>query len=174
MTGPSEPSATPGPPAAPDDPDPQSGPRRLDRAPGERLAAAPVASTADAMTAGSLARAVGMGAIGGGIGIVVYLILAIGFTFTAGLLVVAIFTGRFVGLFVRAGAGRSLSSPARAVVAVVVFLAALSVTIAATWLWSRVEGGDLALADYLDQAYGTPLISLEFMVGTLTAWWSAR
>jgi hypothetical protein len=50
----------------------------------------------------------------------------------------------------------------------------MAVAIAATWLWSHLEGGDLPLADYLDQAYGTPLIALEFMVGTLTAWWSAR
>ena len=29
-------------------------------------------------------------------------------------------------------------------------------------------------ATILDQVYGTPLIALEFMLGTLVAWWSAR
>jgi hypothetical protein len=115
-----------------------------------------------------------MGAIGAVIGVVTFLVLAIGFTFTAGLLVAAVFSGRFVGLFVRAGAGRSMSSPARVVVAVLVFLVAMTMAMLATWLWARAEGGDLPLGDYLDQAYGTPLIALEFMAGTITAWWSAR
>ena len=43
-----------------------------------------------------------------------------------------------------------------------------------TWLWSHVEGGDLGLAEYLNEVYGVPLVALEFMLGTLMAWWSAR
>jgi hypothetical protein len=174
MTEPTEPTASPGSSRTPDERRPSTIRRRLDRAPGERLAARPDPSPVAAIDLGSPARAIWMGAIGAGIGVVAFLVLAIGFTFSAGLLVVAVFSGRFVGLFVRAGAGRSLSSPARVVVAVLVFLAAMTVAVTATWLWSRIEGGDLPLADYLDQAYGTPLIALEFMVGTLTAWWSAR
>jgi hypothetical protein len=115
-----------------------------------------------------------MGIVGGAVGVAIFLVLAIGFSFTAGLLVVAIFTGRFIGLFIRAGAGSTMSSAARVATAVVIFLFAMVVAMAATWLWSRVEGGDLALVDYLDQVYGTPLIALEFMLGTLLTWWSAR
>ena len=153
--------------------------RRLEQAPADRLAGADRSATdASGATAvvgaGSAGRAVAMGAVGAVIGVTVYLILAIGFSFTAGLLVVAIFTARFIGLFVRAGAGASLSSAARVLATVTVFLVATAVAILVTWLWSHVEGGDLGLADYLDQVYGTPLIALEFMLGTLVAWWSAR
>ena len=153
--------------------------RRLERAPADRLAGADPSSTdasgaAAVAGAGSAGRALAMGAVGAVIGVTVYLILAIGFSFTAGLLVVAIFTARFIGLFVRAGAGASLSSAARVLATVAVFLVATTIAILITWLWSHVEGGDLGLADYLDQVYGTPLIALEFMLGTLVAWWSAR
>ena len=153
--------------------------RRLERAPADRLAGADRSTTdasgaAAVAGAGSAGRAVAMGAVGAVIGVTVYLILAIGFSFAAGLLVVAVFTARFIGLFVRAGAGTSLSSAARVLATVAVFLIATTIAILITWLWSHVEGGDLGLADYLDQVYGTPLIALEFMLGTLVAWWSAR
>jgi hypothetical protein len=197
MTAMSQPTETPEPDARPEGADPEPpgqlepGPsggsdesapgepeaprRRLERAPGERLAR-PVASPADgeAVSDGSPTRAVGMGIVGAGVGIAVFLILAIGFSFSAGLLIVAIFTGRFIGLFVRAGAAGTLSSPARALVSVVIFLIALGAAVVVTWLWSRVEGGDLGLGDYLDQVYGIPLVALEFMLGTLMASWSAR
>ncbi len=86
----------------------------------------------------------------------------------------AVFTGRFVGLFVRAGAAGTLSSPARTVLAVVIFLVAMTVSIVATWLSAGLEGGVLPFADFLDQSYGTPLVSLQFMLGTLMAWWASR
>lgn len=182
MTGPTEPSPSPegtdpGGPAQADQVPGETGPpvagRRLERAPGERFRRRSMpAPTVDGE--GSPTRAIGMGAVGAIIGIVVFLILAIGYTFTAGLVVVAIFTGRFIGLFVRAGAAGTLGSPARALISIVIFLVALSVAIVATWLVAGLEGGDLALGDYLEQAYGTPIVALEFMLGTLMAWWSAR
>ena len=66
--------------------------RRLERAPADRLAGADPSSTdasgaAAVAGAGSAGRAVAMGAVGAVIGVTVYLILAIGFSFTAGLLV---------------------------------------------------------------------------------------
>ena len=115
-----------------------------------------------------------MGIVGAAIGTTIFFVLAVWFSFSAGLLIVAIFTGRFIGLFVRAGAAGSLSSPARAAVSMLIFLVALTVAIAATWLAAGLEGGVLPIGAYLDQAYGIPLISLEFMLGTLMAWWSAR
>jgi hypothetical protein len=160
----------PGEPAAP-------APRRaLDRAPGERFTRGRGAAL-DALEAaggGTPGRAVAMGGAGAVVGVVVFLVLAIPFTFTAGLVVAAIFMARLVGLLVRAGAGGSLSSPARVVAAVVVVLGGLAVANVALWLWALAEGGVLPLPQYLDEAYGTPLIALQFMLGTLTAWWSAR
>ncbi len=172
MSEPTEPTEAPSPSPTPGESGPPPG-RRLDTPPGRRVAAGGSTGTA-VDSAGSPARAVVMGVVGAAIGVAVFLVLAIGFSYSAGLLIVSIFTGRFIGLFVRAGAAGTVSSPARVVVAVVVFLVAQTVAILVTWLWSHVEGGDLGLADYLDQAYGTPLIALEFMLGTLMAWWSAR
>jgi hypothetical protein len=147
--------------------------RRLERSPAERFRRASPSAQTDA-DEGSPARAIGMGIVGAIVGVVLFLILAIGFAYTIGLIVVAIFTGRFVGLFVRAGAAGSLASPARALVAIVIFLVALSVAIVVTWVVAGLEGGDLSLGPYLEQAYGTPIVALEFMLGTLMAWWSAR
>ncbi len=161
---------TPGEPAAP------AGRRTLDRAPGERYARGRGAAL-DALEAaggGTPGRAVAMGGIGAVVGIVALLVLAIPFSFTAGLVVVAIFMARLVGLLVRAGAAGSLSSPARVVAAVVIVLGGVAVANVALWLWALSEGGVLPLPQYLDEAYGTPLIALQFMLGTLTAWWSAR
>jgi len=134
----------------------------------------PTATDGTSAQGGSPRRALAMGILGAWVGTIVYLILAIGFSFSAGLIVVAVFTGRFIGLFVRAGAAGSLSSPARVTLAVVIFLASMAISILATWLAAGMEGGVLPIGQYLDEAYGTPLISLEFMLGTLMAWWSAR
>ena len=125
-------------------------------------------------SAGTPTRAVGMGLIGGAIGLAVYLVLAVGFSFSAGLVVVAIFTGRFIGLFVRAGAAGSLSSAGRTVVALVIFLVGLTVALIVTWLAAGLQGGDLPFGSFLDEAYGTPIIALEYMLGTLMTWWSAK
>ncbi len=175
MTGPTESSPTPGSTVAAPQSDGEPPRRRLDRAPGERLSGAqpPAGPTGGTATAGR-GRAVGLGFLGAGIGIVIYLVLAIGFSFTAGLVVVAIFMGRFIGLFVRAGSEGTMSSAARTLAAIGIFLGALLAAVVVTWLWSHVEGGDLSLGEFLDQVYGAPLVALEFMLGTLVAWWSAR
>ncbi len=149
--------------------------RRLDRAPGERLAGGPSGEPATgAGGSGSAGRAVAMGLVGAGIGIGSFLVLAIPLSVSPGLIVVALFMARFVGLFVRAGAAGSVSSPARVSVAVAIFLAAIAVANVATWLWARHEGGVLGLTAFLDETYGSPLLALEAMLGTLAAWWSAR
>lgn len=183
MSEPTEPTAvppqepTPGESERRADPTPgESGPppgRRLEAPPSRRFAAGGPTGTG-VESIGSPERAVLMGVVGAAIGVAVFLVLAIGFSYSAGLLIVSVFTGRFIGLFVRAGAAGTVSSPARVVIAVLVFLVAQTAAILVTWLWSHAEGGDLGLPDYLDQAYGTPLIALEFMLGTLMAWWSAR
>ena len=175
MSGPIDPRPSQGSTPSPGEAGDDAPRRRLEHAPGERFTGGERAgSGSDAPDEGSPGRGVLMGIVGGAVGVAIFLVLAIGFSFTAGLLVVAIFTGRFIGLFIRAGAGSTMSSAARVATAVVIFLFAMVVAMAATWLWSRVEGGDLALVDYLDQVYGTPLIALEFMLGTQLTWWSAR
>lgn len=177
MTGPAEPAPAPSTDPVGGEVGAPVGRRRLDRPPADRLRDRPGTDgdgVDPAAPSPSVGRAIAMGVVGAAIGVAVYLILAIGFSFTAGLLVVAIFTGRFIGLFVRAAAGTVLSSAGRVLVSVTIFLVATGVAIAVTWLWSHVEGGDLGLGAYLDQVYGTPLIALEFMLGTLVTWWSAR
>jgi len=150
------------------------GRRRLERPPSARLAATAPSAEVVATSVGSPGRAVAMGIVGAAIGVVVFLILAIGFSYSAGLVVVAVFMGRFVGLFVRAGAAGTLSSPARTLVAIVIFLVALAAAVVVTWLWAGAEGGDLGFGEYLNEVYGVPIVALEFMLGTLMAWWSAR
>jgi hypothetical protein len=176
MTQPTEPTGTPGSTPTPGETVAPTERRRLDHAPGERLTGDGNAepSVLTVIGSGSVTRAVAMGAIGAAIGVAAFLVLAIGFSFTAGLLVVALFTGRFIGLFIRAGAAGTVSSAARVTIAVLILLVALGVADVATWLWSHAEGGDLGLGDFLDQTYGVPLVALEFMFGTLVAWVSAR
>jgi hypothetical protein len=188
MTGPTEPSPSPeatepGDPSEPGDPaEPrripgETGPpdarRRLTRSPGERFLRGTQAD-ATAASGGSPTRAIAMGIVAAIIGVGIFLVLAIVYTFTAGLVVVAVFAGRFIGLFVRAGAGGSLGQPARTLVSIVIFLVALSLATLGAWLVAGLEGGVLPLGDYLEQTYGTPIVALEFMLGTLMAWWSAR
>ncbi|MEO8229888.1 MAG: hypothetical protein ABI628_09030 [Chloroflexota bacterium] len=152
---------------------PPEGRQRLAHSPGDRFRRV---SQADAAVAsgGSPVRAVAMGIVAALIGVGIFLVLAIVYTFTAGLVIVAVFTGRFIGLFVRAGADGSLGSPARTLISIVIFLVALSVASLTTWLVAGLEGGVLPLGDYLEQTYGTPIVALEFMLGTLMAWWAAR
>ena len=42
------------------------------------------------------------------------------------------------------------------------------------WAWARQEGGVLPLPAFLNETYGVPLVALQFILGTLSAWWSAR
>ena len=176
MTEPTEPTAAEEPAGSPGEAAPGSTRRRLDRPPADRFGQGRDEATDNGSTldGASPSRAIAMGIVGAAIGTTIYLVLAIVFSFTAGLIVVAIFTGRFIGLFVRAGAAGTLSSPARVTVSVVIFLVAMSIAIVGTWLAAGMEGGVLPLGEYLDDAYGTPLISLEYMLGTLMAWWSSR
>ena len=112
-------------------------------------------------------------------------------SFSAGLVVIAFFLGRIVGLSVVSGAQAAvpsaarpragsapapraeLSGPARTVVAVVLSVLAISGALVATWLYGRSTGGVLGLGDYLAQTLG-PIAPLEYIVATLAAWWSSR
>ena len=128
MTAMSQPTETPEPDARPEGADPgrrdRPGTRPADERRDRRGGASSAlrASGSPAPRSPPTGRGLGrqprpersqMGILGAVVGIAVFLILAIGFSFSAGLLIVAIFTGRFIGLFVRAGAAGTLSSPAR-------------------------------------------------------------
>ncbi len=122
---------------------------------------------------GSARTAIGLGAAAGVVGAVLLVVSAAYLSFSAGLVVIAIFLGRIVGLTVRATAGPRISSPGRSALAVVITLAATALAQLATWVIALGEGGVLPLGTYLVETFG-PIVPLEFMIGTLAAWWSSR
>jgi hypothetical protein len=118
-------------------------------------------------------RAVGLGSLTAVLVGAILAVLGGPVSLSAGLAVVAFFMGRLVGSMVRVGAGDTLSSPARVSVAIVLSLLGIAIGQIGIWLFARGEGGALDLGTYLFDAFG-PLVPLEFMIATLTAWWSAR
>ncbi len=175
------------PPAAPP-------PRRLDRAPGERYRSAdglPPGSTgagsASGLTAAqprpdwdaggrlkpSLGRAILLAIPAAAIFAAVSIWLAGPLSFTGGLVIAAIIAGRAIGLAVRVGGGRAVTSGRRVAVALAVTLLWFVVAQVGTWQFALNEGGDLPLLDYLNQVYG-PLVFIELAAAGLAAWWSAR
>ncbi len=146
--------------------------RVLDQAPSERYRrAAPAPSTAE--TGGSITRAVGFGAGPAVFGALVFVVFAGPFSFSAGLLVIALIVGRTVGQFVRAGAGTSVERGTRISAAVYLTLASLVGGNVGTWLFALSEGGVLGLPAYLGETFGL-LVPTELVIGAATAWFSAR
>jgi hypothetical protein len=121
----------------------------------------------------SPARAFGLGSLTAIILAAILAVLGGPVSLSAGLAVVAFFMGRLVGSMVRLGAGNTMSSPARVVLAVLLSLGGIAIGQIGIWLFARNEGGALDLGAYLFDAYG-PLVPLEFMIATLAAWWTAR
>jgi hypothetical protein len=160
--------------------EPPEPPDRLARPPSERYKpSAPSSAPAQideqeaALAVATPGRGVAFGLIGGAIGAALLVLFGAVFAYSVGLLVVAFFLGRIVGYTVRAGALDSLSSSARVSVAVLIALGAITLAQVAIWLWALQEGGTLGLGEYLVDAFG-PLVPLEYMLATLTAWWTAR
>jgi hypothetical protein len=147
------------------------GERRLERPPSERYAPQPAAD--DAGPPGSIVRAAAYGDGAGLLGAVVIVLLAGVVAIGAGLLVVAVAVGRFVGLAVRAGGGAQVAPRVATLLAVVTALASVGLGQVGTWLYARSEGGVLDLAGYLDQAFGW-LVPAQFAAAAIVAWWSAR
>ncbi len=141
--------------------------------PGPRPAGATRAPDADEQPQPSPMRAVGLGIVTAVLLGGILAVLGGPVSMSAGLVVVAFFMGRLVGTMVRIGAGETLSSPARVVVAILISLFGIFVGQVGIWVWAHQEGGSLDLGAYLSNAFG-PLVPLEFMVATLSAWWSAR
>ena len=99
--------------------------------------------------------------------------LAAFLAFSAGLLIVAFFLGRIVGLSVRSGADDGLSPAARTNAAILLSLAGITIALVATWLFSRATGGVLGPVEYLADTLG-PIVPLLYMIATLAAWWGSR
>lgn len=118
-------------------------------------------------------RAVGSGIIAAVIALVVFLIFAGPLSFSAGLVVIAVFAGRLIGLVVRTAAGPAVSSDARIVIALLVTIGWFVAAQLGVWVYARSEGGALDLVDYLAQTFG-PLVPIQLIVSVLVAWWSAR
>jgi hypothetical protein len=119
----------------------------LDRAPGERYAAAPGEEPGPRLDPW-LPVAVVLG------GVVVYTILGGILTVTAGLVVVAVFLGWLIG--------RLVSPPVRAAA---VALLAVVLGLLGIWLFGRIEGGVLDPLAYLDEVQGWPLVALQLVGG---------
>ncbi|MBM4408388.1 MAG: hypothetical protein FJ038_07295 [Chloroflexi bacterium] len=94
-------------------------------------------------------------------------------SFSAGLVVIAVFAGRVIGIVVRTTAGPNVSSDARIVIVLLLTIAWFVAAQAGVWLYARAEGGALPLFDFLAQVFG-PLVPLQLMAAVLVAWWSAR
>ncbi|HEY3524000.1 MAG TPA: hypothetical protein VGK63_09860, partial [Candidatus Limnocylindrales bacterium] len=132
----------------------------------------PLAGTDDQQPAPSPVRALGLGSVAAAIVAIVLAVLGGPASFSAGLVIVAVFMGRLVGAMVRVGAGTTLNSPARVTLAVLISLVGIAAGQLGIWLFARSEGGVLDVGTYLG-SFG-PLVPLEFMIATLSAWWSAR
>ncbi len=146
---------------------------RLDRAPGERYAVRQPAAEDEAVSGGSIARAAAFAAPAALIALMVYVALAGPFAFSAGLVIVAIFAGRIIGLSAKAGGGRAITSDQAVLVALVVTLAWFVLAQVTTWAYARSEGGVLPILDYVLDAFG-PVVPLVAIASVLSAWWSAR
>ena len=107
------------------------------------------------------------------IAVAVFLLFAGPLSFSAGLVIIAVFAGRSIGLVTRVAAGPAVSSDGRVVIALLITIAWFVVAQVAVWLYARSEGGVLGPLDYLAQTYG-PLVPIELIVAVLVAWWSAR
>ena len=105
--------------------------------------------------------------------LVIYVALAGPFSFSAGLVVVAIFSGRMIGVATRAGGGSAVTSDRSVVVALLVTLTWFVTAQVLTWLYAQSEGGVLPLVAYLLEVFG-PIVPLVAITSVLAAWWSAR
>jgi hypothetical protein len=166
-------------PSGDDDPAAPTAPLPGDR-PGRRQLAAPPSEryvTTEEPTpipaGGSAGRGIVLGALVAAFVGAILVILGGAFSFTAGLVVVALFLGSLTATAVKAGAGSSLSPSGRASIAVVIALLALALAQVGLWAWAWADGGRLGLFEFLGQVFGL-LVPIEFTLAAAAAWWSSR
>jgi hypothetical protein len=155
---------------------PPSGPRQLDRAPGERYRSRPgqsgapdVATPATGPSPAIRAATPFLVAIAGAL-----LIAVLGsFDIGAGLLAVSGFIGWAVGISIIWGG--TPGGDRRRTGAWSAGLAAASIVLGLVllWIWSRVEGGVMDPIAYLDERFG-PIAYLNVVVAALVAWLRAH
>lgn len=171
--------SAPGDAQAPEPPDRPPAPAEGRRVGGVRVEPTPgddpPANAADpAGAAGaSPVRGVGFALLAATIGAATMVVLGGPFAFSYGLIVPAYFIGRFASLGLRAGAGSTISATNRVTVAILVSLFAVALGFLGLWVFAASEGGRLTLIEYLATVYGA-LVPLQFMIATLSAWWSSR
>jgi hypothetical protein len=102
-------------------------------------------------------RALGPALAAAAVGAAILFVLAGPLGVTSGLLIVAVATGWITGLALKA---QGAAGPAgrRVGTAVAIALAAVVIAWAATWAFSRVQGGALGPIDFLAQVYGAMLL----------------
>ncbi len=121
---------------------------------------------------GSVGVGIAYGALAGLLCALIFVGAAALLAFSAGLVVIALFSGRIVGLSVRTGARDAVSPAARTVAAILLTLLALTLALIATWAVARLTGGVLDLPTYLLDTLG-PVVPLCYVLATLGAWWGA-
>ena len=152
--------------------------RRLERPPSARYGPDPAAPSAtggaeEGAPGGSLARAVAFALPAALISLFAYVAFAGPLAFSAGLVVVAIFAGRIIGLSARAGGGGAIPSDQSVTLALAITVGWFVLAQVGTWLFAQSEGGVLPIVDYLGQTFG-PVVPLGLIASVLAAWWSAR
>jgi hypothetical protein len=172
------PASTTDRPSGDDDPAPTAalpgdrpGRRRLAAPPSERYATREEPTPIP--TGGSAGRGIVLGALVAAFVGAILVILGGAFSFTAGLVVVALFLGSLTATAVKAGAGSSLSPSGRASIAVVIALLARARAQVGHWGWAWADGGRLGLFEFLGQVFGL-LVPIEFTLAAAAAWWSSR
>lgn len=123
---------------------------RLDRAPGDRYLAQPSAPGADPGRLDGILVPLGL-MLGGA---AAFVVLGAIVTITAGLVILAAFTGWLTG--------RLVSPPARATI---VALAVVVAGFLGIWLFGRIEGGVLDPLAYLVEVEGPLVVILSLLAG---------
>jgi hypothetical protein len=147
--------------------------RRLDRAPGERYAAASASPGASVPAAAPARRAVIAAVLVADACALLFTMLA-QVDLGIGMLVVAAFAGWVVGLAL-VWWGREAIPVARARIAIAAAIGASSIVIglALDWAWSLFQGGALGPVDYVIQRFGAVGL-LAIAVASGVAAWRAR
>jgi hypothetical protein len=168
------PATTPSAPRPPAAEPVTPGERRLAHPPSDRYRLAEPPPAEEAPDAGaSVVRGVAIAVAAAGLGAVAIVILGGVLTVTAGLVIVAAAIGWGVGAGLRFGAGPSMPSRRRALIAVVLAIVSVALGQAGLWQYGRTEGGVLAPLDYLAEVYG-PLVPLQIVAAAVAAWVGAR
>ncbi len=92
---------------------------------------------------------------------------------TAGLIVLALFLGRFTAFGVAAGAGPTLAGGARLWLAIAIALGAVAVAQLGLWGIAWLQGGRLDPLSFLAETYGA-LVPLQALLAAGGAWWGTR